>query len=297
VSTAVTIQNIEGLDQLRAEVMEYQRVSGRTARQVLVQKAAQLLYGNTNPKFGATFAGLAQLFSAEAPADGEIWAAARARHFRVGRKILGPGRLSPTAIARAREMMEGYKTIRISTRADGSALKFVRAGERKKRVHYRYGRNSYAVSGRGNSQTFAGLKRGEDEKAVNFRAVATFFELQVRTQGRRFLGSAWLLRRWRKLAQSDIRREDQGIWMELKNNNPRSRIGLLGEVAARGGEDTPDAQVRISSFVPGTLAVGRGRAIFSKAIAGVRADIGAYLARKTAEANRQALRDTVRLLK
>src|ERR1041385_409531 len=59
------------------------------------------------------------------------------------------------------------------------------------------GRGGFAVAG----DVFGPLPAGE--KRLNYRAVATMMEINVREAGRRYLGASWLIRRWRKLAQSD----------------------------------------------------------------------------------------------
>lgn len=276
---------------------DYQRVSGRLSAAILVQKGAQLVYGNTNPKFGATFPGLAQLFFKESPDQGEITASARARGFRLGRKIHG-GALSPRAEARAREMMGGFKTIIASVNPSTGTLNFVRRGVRKARVHYRWGRQSFVIGG-----DFVGPLPA-NERRMNLRAVATFFELRKREQGRRFLGVGWLHKRWRRLAKMGFvpvgtpglapgwgpSRQFGGSVSTLVNQNPRSEIKILGQAGLEGSEDQGNIALRITSFVPGVNSVGESRGLFARAINGVRADMDAYIARKHAELLAQSLK-------
>lgn len=267
---------------LSAGLEEYRRVSGRTSSAILVQKGAQLLHGNSNPKYGATFPGLVDLFLDEVPEQGSIWEAARARGFRVGRKILG-GQLSERAETKARAMMGGFKYIIASLNPHTGRLRFVRSGKRKSRVYYRPGRESFPAGG-----DFSGPLANGDRR-MNIRAVATFFELAIRSGGRRFLAASFLHRRWRKLAQSDPRRAP-GTWRLLVNQNPRSTIQPLGEAQLAGSEESGNLELRITSYVPGVREVGTKRGLFVRAIEGVRRDIDAYLARKQREELEASLR-------
>lgn len=281
-SDAVTITPPDGLADLGTALRQYESVSGKTASAVLLQKGAQLLFGNQDARYGATFEGLVQLFQDQKPAPGAILAAAKARGFRLGRKEFG-GALSPTAIDRALAWMGGFKSILANVTEDKERISFrgVRLGRRGKRIlGGRKGTGGFAIAGVVDAD-----QRQPGEKVLNLRAVATAMEINLRESGRRFLGSAWLFRRWQKLAASDPRLDyGRGTeWRTLVNQNPRSRLGTLGEVALDGGGADGNAQIRITSFVPGTLAIGTSRNLFNRAIAGVRADIGAYLARKQRE--------------
>lgn len=268
----------EGLAALGSALEAYQRVSRKTGIAVLKQKAAQLVYGNTNPKFGATFPGLIQLFLMEKPRDGQITAEAEARGFRLGRKEFGGG-LSPTAEARARQRMGGFKSILATvTKADGRIrLRGVRAGKRGQRIiGGRRGTGGRAVAGDSD------LRR-EGDTRLNFPAVAAIEEINLREAGRRFLGVAWLFKQWRRLAASDPRRQDGTAFRVLEVKNPRARIELLGRMAVEGDDNAAglgDVAVRLSSFVPGTNKIGSERGLFLRAIEGVVADINTYLGRK-----------------
>jgi hypothetical protein len=293
----VTISPPLALERLSRGLASYQIVSGRTATQILVQKGGQLLYGNRNPKFGATFYGLVQLFLDQAPPDDAIRLAARARGFRMGRRNyttsgVGAG-ISPTALKRAQALMGGYKAIIVNVNPYNGAAGVVRIGVRGKRVHFRHGRLSYALSGEG----YGPLQ--EDDKRVNLRAVATIMEIILRTSGRHFLGSSYVHKRWRAFAKPGYvpagtpglasgpgvpsRQFGETDW-RLVNNNPRSFVTPLGDAQLTADADKGNAQLRITSNVPGVQAIGQTRGLFSKAIAGVTQDLEAYLARKEKEA-------------
>lgn len=259
---------------LDAALAAYAQASGRTSERILQQKGAQVVYGNSDPRFGAVFDGLASLFLRQAPPEGSIRRAARQRGFRVGRRVLG-GRLSDRALRRAAEMMGGEKSVLVSPNADGEGFRFVRRGVRTvrgrpRRVHFRFGRLSYAV-GPNN------VLRREGDRVLNFRAVATYFELHLREHGRRFLGAAWLFRKWRRLAQSDPRRE-AGVYKVLVNQNPRSSVNILGR-AELTGDGQGNARLEIESRVPGTRGVGEGRGLFRQVVGYIARDIDLYLAR------------------
>jgi hypothetical protein len=282
--------SVYALAALSRGLEDYRRVHGGLSSAILAQKGAQLIYGNDNPKFGATFRGLAQLFFAESPEPGEISQAARARGFRLGRKIYG-GALSPRAMDRARELMGGFKTIIASVNPDTGALNFVRRGVRKARVHYRWGRKSFVIGG-----DFVGPLPA-NEKRLNLRAVATVFELRKREQGRRFLGAGWLHKRFRKMAKIGFvppgtpglasgwvaSRQFGGTEKILVNQNPRSEVKILGLARFEGDEKSGNLGLRISSFIPGVKAIGESRGLFVRAINGVRADMSVYMARKHKE--------------
>ncbi len=284
------------LARLSEGLQAYQELSGKLSAAILVQKGGQLIYGNQNPKFGPVFPGLAQLYFQQSPKEGTIWAAARERGFRLGRRALGGGRLSPRALERAREMMGGNRTIIASVNPEGG-LKFVRRGVRKARVHYRWGRKSYVIGG-----DFVG-PLPQSEKRLNFRAVATYFELMKREQGRRFLGASWLHKRWRARAKEGLipegtpglapgwgrSRQYGGSERQLVNNNPRSEVQPLGTAALEGSETTGNLTLRLSSFVPGVQQIGESRGLIAQAADSVRADLDRYFERKHAELLERAL--------
>lgn len=291
----------DALEKLDATLALYGNVAGKTAQNVLALKGGQLLMGNQDPRFGATFPGLHQLFVDETPREGAITAAAKARRFRVGRREFGGG-LSPTALSRAAAMMDGNKSILISPSADGERFSFVRRGvrltkrKRPRRVHYRPGRLSYAVAP-------DNVLRRSTDKVVNFRALAVWFELRLRESGRRFMGASWLYRRWRAYAKVGYipegtaglaagvgkSRQFGGTDWRLINNNPRSTLQTLGS-AEMQADPAGNATLRITSNVPGVQSIGNARGIFSRAIYRLTLDTEVYLARKQQEAADALLR-------
>ena len=278
----VQIEPADALPNLRAKLIAYQAVSGKTASAVLLQKGAQLIYGNSNRDYGATFPGLVKLFQRETPPRESIAAQALARGFRLGRRNFASSEsgISQTAYDRATRVMGGGKSV-LAT-GEGVDLSFVRRGVRGRRVHLRNGRTSYAVD------ASSSLRR-EGDKVLNFRAVATYFELQIREAGRGYLGAAWLFSRFRRFAQSDPRRQATGTFRFIASVNPRARLQLQAEAELSGDADAGNVTLRLSTFVPGEAAVGNARGLFGRAMASVSADIGAYLARKEREAALAAL--------
>lgn len=266
------IDPVGGLERLSEGLAEYKRVSGKSAAQVLVLKGGQLLFGNRNPKFGATFSGLVRLFMDQAPRPGVITAAAKARGFRFGR-------ISEEAEKRAAFWMGGFKSILAHPSEFGGRISLgaIRVGKTGRRiVGGRKGRGGAGVSG----DVFGPLQSGEVR--LNRHAVATLMEINVREGGRGYLGSSWLFKRWRRLAKADPRRED-GLFRTLENMNPRSRVSPLGDAALTGDIDAGNCTLRITSHVPGVEEIGTGRGIFTRAIALVTADLETYLARKQGE--------------
>lgn len=299
-STApLAISPPDALARLSAGLRAYHAVSGKSAVQVLVLKGGQLLYGNRNPRYGATFDGLVQLFSRQSPRYGSITEDARVRGFRLGRTDRthtadgfrsGAG-IGRKAFGRAIQMMGNFKSIIIQANPHTGDINFVRGGTRKARVHFRYGRKSFPMSG-----DFQG-PLPQDEKRVNLRAVATIFELRLREQGRGFLASSFLFKRWRSFAKEGFvpagtpglapgvgpSKQFGGVGWRMENVNPRSFVHLLGAAELTGDVVAGNATLRISSHVPGVNQIGAGRGLFAAAIAAVSADVETYLARKQVE--------------
>lgn len=289
-AVTVTLAAPDALAKLSEGLVAYQRLSGKLSAAILVQKGGQLVYGNSDSAYGPTFPGLSQLFLAQAPKNGAITAAAKARGFKLGA-------ISLEARKRAAFWMGGYRTIlaRPGTRDEGRRLTLgaVRAGPRRGRNGFRVlggrkGRGGTAVSGSGLFAYGAGIQRQPGEKILNRRAVETLMEINLRESGRRFLGSSFLFRRWRRLAASSPLRTDT-TWRILENRNPRSALALLGTAALEGREETGDLALRITSYVPGVQEIGESRGLFARAIGAVRADLDTYLARKHDELLRSVL--------
>lgn len=273
----------DGLARLARALTAYQRVSGKLASAVLAQKGAQLVYGNSDPRFGATFPGLVSLFQRQIQKPNRISIAARIRGFRLGRRNFGSSQtgISATALQRATFWMGGHSSILAVPSQDQYGrliLGALRVGKRGRRIlGGRKGRGGAAVSG-----DFAGpLLPGE--KRLNLRAVATIMELHLREAGRRYLGASFLFTRWRKLARSDPRWSDT-TWRYIAQVNPRAKLQLQAEAELSGDTDSGNATLRITSFVPGAKEVGESRGIFARAIDAVAADTEAYLQRKLLEA-------------
>ena len=280
-SVQPTVSNLEGIKDLGSKLARYQEITGKTGAAVLLQKGAQLIHGNRNPKFGAVFDGLVRLFLREAPAQQSITAAARIRGFRLGRREFG-GKLSPTAIDRALTRMGGFRSILATVSTDGDGritLRGVRVGKRGKRIlGGRKGRGGYAVPGVAESARQAGDVR------LNLRAVATVEEINLREAGRRFLAVGWMFKRWRKLSLADAKASNYTAFRRIENVNPRSRVNLLGDAEMRGDEQKGNVTLRISSYVPGAHSVGDSRGVYSRALAAMSRDLDTYLARKLVEA-------------
>lgn len=286
-STAALARLSQGLAAVRV-------VSGRTATSILVQKGGQLLYGNRESQYGAAFHGLVDLFQFQMPNDTAIWSGAKARSFRLGRRTftttgVGAG-ISPTAMKRAVAMMGGNKSILVSSNPFTGSVAFVRIGARGRRVRFRRGRLSVTTAAAGGV-----VAPRADERRVNLRAVATIMELGLRQGGRRFLSSSWLFKRWRNFAKPGNvpagtpglssgpnipSRQFGGSGWRLENVNPRSTLTPLGEAQLTGEADAGNATLRITSRVPGVLAIGTSRGLFARAIASVTLDLEAYVARK-----------------
>lgn len=260
-----------GTKKLEKALRAYGAASGKTGEAVMVQKGAQLLLGNSNPKFGPTFKGLVQLFRAQQPRRGEITKHARARGWRLGR-------ITAEARQRAERKLGGFDSILANVLEDEGTgkitLRGVRRGKKGGRITGgRRGLGGFAVGGRESDL------RQDGDVRLNFQAVATIEELNMREGARGFLGAAFLFKRWRKLAASDPRRS-KARFRELRNENPRSRIRLLGSAKLQGDGSRGQAGLRITSHVPATKDVGEQHNLFGRAMQGVTADLDRYLARQ-----------------
>jgi hypothetical protein len=241
---------------------------------------------------------LTQEFMRVTPADARITNTARARGWRVGRDYpaeSGPENtgLSEHTLRRTRALMGSFRSIlarvtlvdgrvKVTPVALGRSMN-KRTGLRR-RVQYRPGRN-FTVSGRAD-QRFT--LKGPDDKVLNFRALATVTEMNLRESGRRFLAISWMYRRWRILAPKDRDRTVEPAkraFRRLETRNPRSKISLQGEVVLTEGAPGPQAQdsLRLTSFVPGVETVGKSRGLFRRALDGVAEDMASWMATKEAE--------------
>ncbi|WP_438482731.1 hypothetical protein [Oleiharenicola lentus] len=272
------------LEQLGFNLAAYGRVAGLTGEQVLIKKGEDLAYrapgGNS----------LAALFRARAPHAQKITEAAIARGFTLGRRNGNhKDGITGVAAARAQSIMGGFKSIlaNVSLFEGRLQIRGVRVSTAGRRIAGgRRGTGGFAVPGSlaTNAEReilFPGVYKDTD-KRMNFRAVSTVFEINLRGAASGFMSAAWLMKRIRRL--KDSRR------IELVN--PRSQVApLLSRAALEGSGESGSVAVRLSSFVPGSLEVGNRRGIFAHALAALSADIGSYLARKESEALKATLRN------
>lgn len=235
---------------------------------------------------------LAQEFMHATPPPANISLSARARGWALGREAPGDGSpgntgLSAQAIKRARAVMGSYPSILARIYHNDGRVKVTpvalgkmnrRTGLRK-RVNYRPGKTA-VVSGR---QDQAFTRKGPDDRTLNFRALATIYEMNVRESGRRFLAVSWMHRRWRTLASKDrVGAPGQRETRKLENINPRSALGVFGEVVLETGSPSERARdsLRLTSFVPGVAEIGKSRGIFARAMDAVSEDMTDYLRRE-----------------
>lgn len=225
-------------------------------------------------------------FMKTAPADGVPSITARGRGFAMGRAVdaeSGDGMegFSAHTLKRARAMMQGFKSILVRIYNVDGRVKMTpvalgamnrRTGLRK-RVRYKPGR-TVSVSGRAD-QRFT--LKGPDDKVLNFRALATVLEMNLRETGRRFLAVSFLYRRWRKIAPSNrVGVPGKREWRKLQEiKNPRSQLGTLGEAVLTEGApgEVASDSLRLSSFVPGVEKIGRSRGVFAEALEGAADDM------------------------
>lgn len=253
--------NIPRLSRLSDALAEYKQVSGKTNQQILVKQGGKLSYE------------LYKSFRAVTPASGSILARAKAGGWRLGRTGGdADAGISNTAYARARNRMGGFKSILAMVMEENGRILFrgVRVGKRGKRVLG--GRRSLGGSAvAGTNQT---IQRNPGDVVLNFRAVQTIEEINMRETGRRFLAIAWNYRRWFTAGQGAQKTTT------LVNLQPRSKLGygMLGSAQLAGDPATgAPVSLTLSSNVPGTREVGNARGLFSRAIDALTADIRTYL--------------------
>lgn len=240
---------------------------------------------------------LTQGFMKVVPGEASATYTARSRGFAMGRENdaeAGQGMegFSYHTLKRARAMMQNYPSIlaKVYVRESGR-VKIVpvslgamnrRTGLRK-RVKYRAGK-TLSVSGR-KDQRFA--IKAPDEKVLNFRAVATVMEMNLRESGRRYLAVSFLYRRWRKIAPKDrVGEPGKRQYRRLEEvKNMRSRLGTLGEAVLTEGAPGEVGQdsLRLTSFVPGVAEVGQSRGIFAAALEGAADDMVAWMREQEAK--------------
>lgn len=255
------------IPRLRETLAAYKAVSGLTSQQVLVKKGRDL-----------SFAAYAAYKSA-VPAPGSILSRLKGLGWASGRK--GPGSIdgiSETAYERARARMGGHKSVlaAVIEEAGRITVRTVRIGKRGRRViGGRRGIGGVVVAGRD------WINRQSGDIVLNFRAMQTIEEVNLREAGRRFLAVSFLYRRWLTQGAGPLKQRN------LVNLNPRSKIGYgaLGSVSMEGEPDNDETQaLRISSFVPGAAQIGESRGLLARALFDVRDDMEVYLRRKHEEA-------------
>lgn len=265
--TGIEVAPADALNRLQDALGQYQRVRGQAPAKVLLRAGRNLSIQ------------LYRAFDAEAAEEGEITFRAWMRNWRVGRNDPAEGDpentgFSQAALDRARRRMGGHASIlaQVVVEENRIRLRGVRVAKRNLNRRISGGRRNdsgYAVAGTNKALRQAGDKR------LNFRAVATIEELNVREGGRRFLAVSWLHRRWNYLAQTDPRRM-AGVHRTLVNRNPRSKLGWLGKAELRAAPTNTEHTFAITSMVPGVAEVGRGRGIFARAIRAVADDMSSF---------------------
>jgi len=277
ISGSITISPPEILNRLTASLEQYQRVSGKTSQQVLIKQGQKLAVE------------LYKSFRSVTPPKGFILAKIKAGGWALGRDGGdAEAGISNTAWARARAKMGGFKSIlaQVSEEADKIILQGVRVGKRGRRVlGGRRGLGGSAVSGTDQS----GIGRG-DSVVLNFRAVQTIEEINLREHGRRFLAIAWNYRRWLQAGKGPLKATT------LVNVNPRSHIGygMLGSVQLAGNPDNGGAvSLTLTSNVPGTREVGEAHGLFAHAVAMLTEDIRTYLLDEQRKALFAALKEGI----
>jgi hypothetical protein len=283
------------LERLGRALHAYGPVSGRTSEEVLAKKGEDLAMrqpgGNS----------LHALFKAQAQKAGTITTATALRGFRLGRRRFG-GRgaahgISETAADRARNVMGEYlvkHSILAAPRFEAGRISLnpIRVGIRGRRLRGRhitaYGKRA-RMSNRGRTG-LAGFAIGGDselrqpgEKRMNFRAVATVMEINLREAGRKYLAMGFLFRRFQRIKKE----------RKIVSTNPRAQLAIQAEASLEGRPETGDMTLRLTSRIPGTFEIGAGRALFSRALHFMTADLEDYLARKQRESLVREVRKAV----
>lgn len=235
-------------------------------------------------------------FRAIAPKDGQIAIPARGRDWRVGRDDpaqSGPENtgFGPTAIRLAKDMLRGHPSIlaRVTHHDGRDRVTPVTLGKLNtrtgfmKRIRYKADRGTVAA-GRADRRF---VQKGPDDRVLNFRALATALELNVREHGRRFLAVGFLYRRWRTISQANrdgVPGQRESRRLESVKGT-RSRLKTFGEAVlsiASPGENVVDS-LRLTSFVPGVEQVGRARGAFDRAFKNTAEDMAGWIAAQESE--------------
>lgn len=264
------------LGRLSRVLGDYQRIRGQSSVRVLHRAGLNLSLQ------------LHRLFRGRVPREGTITRAAASRGFRMGRDDAPAGGaatgISPTAAKRASAKLQGYSSVlALITGGDHGRVRarVLGIGKRGRLSRGRTGRGRYhyALSGasREDQAKVAAQARALGAKRLNFRALATIEEINLRETGRRFMAVSWLYKRWRKLSSGDARRAD-GSFRVLQNLNPRSRLNVLGEARLDSSPANNEATLALSSRVPGVETVGRRYGLFTRALHAVADDMASYAA-------------------
>lgn len=218
---------------------------------------------------------LYQSFLGVTPKRGEIGASAEARGFAVGRRKFG-GKLSPESYRLAESIMFGqpvvWGRVERSVGAFG-LLRTVRVGKRGKRITG--GRR--ATGGRAASFDEGKALKIEGEHPLNRQAVATFYELQKREAGRRYLASSFLL--FRKRRNTAERRRAGESYRIVRQSTARTSFPWRKEAQL---VESPDGGR--FELIAGAEGVTKYPRLVAAGIEATRKNMLVYIDRKTAEA-------------
>jgi hypothetical protein len=235
-------------------------------------------------------------FRAIRPPRGSIFDAAASRGFRVSRKsstylVRLSGNLSQRAVDRAKDLLGGQKSDYFKVMANGS-LAPMRFGKRGSHKVITGGKTGWRAlnPARGGlqayqltpSQLVASLSKyksgGGDVRRLNFRALATYFELRYRQRAGGIMAFQWLNKTYKWSAKGTFK---------TTQLVQRSATGLvIGTVAFETFGDTLTAIV-FTGNVPGTPEQAESHGILDKVFSARAADLLQAIAKAHAKAVRQ----------
>ncbi|GHC02068.1 hypothetical protein [Cerasicoccus arenae] len=269
------------LGDLNTALLGYERHSKKAPEQILRQKGTQIILGNSNPKYGATFKGLYDRLEERAPKEGTISQDRQRALDSANRGSRRPVKVRPRALARADELLEGQPS------GVFDIIDFGRGGARKRVVPIRVftkgkrqGVRSTSRRRAKSAQLLSGTSFLARERGtiLNRKNLSILIELNQREAGRHYTAAAFLPKRFRRM------RDENGT---VKRSLAKNKTGAtLGSATLHVKVD--GASLHIEGFTP-ALAKPWAQQALSGVLAAVAKDTAAYSERKEAEALQREL--------
>ncbi|WOO43158.1 hypothetical protein [Rubellicoccus peritrichatus] len=284
----ISVETKENLGAFNKVLKEYGEKYPKRASEIIATKGKQLVLGNTNPKFGATFPGLYDVMRERAPKEGEI-TEERQNAIEQAQRGRFPIKIRDRVRKRSKQIMEGEESGvfkldyygRGGSRVRLTPVRTFQKGKRKgQRAKSKRAKTAKLLSGETTE------KLGANEVVLNQLQVAAFLEMQARESGRGYAGAPFWRRRYRRIRPKS--ETHQRIGVVNKKGHTLAKVNFR-----------PNAQG--ASFhltaTPPVLAEPWAQRRVNEVIADVHADTVTFLLRKEIDAIEKGFKRGVRRLR